>query len=66
MDKYAKMYAILCGAISDALDVLPLSVQTLHAKLILEKALRDAEILYIDDEFTSATQQDASAFITTQ
>ncbi len=43
------MYAILCRAISEALDVLPVNYQTLHSKLLLEKGLWEAEELYLQE-----------------
>ena len=53
MEKYQKMYAILCGGISEALDVLPYSAQTFHARLLLEKALREAEEIYIREDHSA-------------
>ena len=50
MGQYKKMYAILCGAISDALDVLPYLSENLEARFLLEKALQETEDLYISDE----------------
>ena len=44
---YQKMYAILCGAASDAIDLLFTPEGGLSAKLRLEQALQDAEELYI-------------------
>lgn len=44
---YQKMYAILCGAASDAIDLLSTPEGVLSAKLRLEQALQDAEELYI-------------------
>ncbi len=44
---YQKMYAILCGAASDAIDLLSTPEGILSAKLRLEQALQDAEELYI-------------------
>ena len=48
MELYQKMYAILCGAISDVLDILP--PENLHARVLLEDAMRRAEELYIEAE----------------
>ncbi len=50
MEKYMKMYAILCGAISDALDVLPYLPENLQTRFLLEKALLEAEAVYIVEE----------------
>ena len=50
LEVYQKMYAILCGAISDALDSLPPTAENLKVQLLLEKALQDAEDLYVEDE----------------
>lgn len=44
---YPKMYAILCGGISDALDRLPLVPATEEPRRILEQALEDAEEFYL-------------------
>ena len=49
LEVYQKMYAILCGAISEALDSLPFTADNLKIKLLLEKALQDAEDLYIEN-----------------
>jgi hypothetical protein len=48
MTEYSKMYAILCCAASDAIDALPDIPETFHAKMILQKALYEAEDVYID------------------
>ena len=55
MEKYKKMYAILCGAISDALDVLPYLPEDVQARFLLEKALQEAEELYISEESEEQT-----------
>ena len=44
---YAKLYAILCGAISDALDVMPKTLENFSARRTLERALDRAEEYYI-------------------
>lgn len=49
MANHAKMYAILCAAISDALDLLPLSAENANARVKLENALSRAEELYIEE-----------------
>ena len=56
---YQKLYAILCGAASDAIDFLDTPNGTLQAKLTLEQALQTAEELYINafDDTQSFTQQ---------
>ena len=40
---YKKMYAILCGAASDALDALPDAPECAPARRILTEALEQAE-----------------------
>ena len=45
MPEYQKMYAILCGAISDALDNLNNKAK---ARMILEEALLETEDMYIE------------------
>ena len=45
---HKKMYAILCGGISNALDSLPLTPETEDTRQILENALEDAEEIYLD------------------
>ena len=44
---YQKMYAIVCGAASDAVDLLSSPGGALHAKVLLENALLSAEELYL-------------------
>ena len=44
-----KLYAILCGAISDALDCLPLLSENVRARQILEQAAAQTEELYIQE-----------------
>ena len=44
---YQKMYAIVCGAASDAVDLLSTPGGILQAKTLLEKALLSAEELYL-------------------
>ena len=60
---YPKLYAILCGAVSDAIDLLATPNGILQAKLLLENALQAAEDLYInasDDAILSAQQGEAN------
>ncbi len=45
---YQKMYAIVCGAASDAIDVLRSSENILQAQVLLENALLQAEELYVN------------------
>lgn len=48
MADYPKMYALLCGAISDALDLLTdHSTQAQRARFVLQQALFQAEELYL-------------------
>ena len=49
MPDYEKMYAILCGAASDALDTLPETEENGPGRVILQTALDQAEELYITD-----------------
>ena len=44
---YQKLYAALCGAASDALDLLPDLPENAVGKACLQKALRKAEEDYI-------------------
>lgn len=48
MAVYERMYAILCGAVSDAVDYLE-SDQGAHAIQLLKNALEQTEELYIKD-----------------
>lgn len=48
MPDYAKMYAILCGAISDALD--EASEMDERSQIILQQAMLRTEELYISNE----------------
>ena len=48
MDTF-KVYAILCGAVSDALDCLPVLPETARARQILEQAAAQTEELYIQE-----------------
>ena len=47
MADYQKMYALLCGAVSDALDILPQMAETMPARQLLKRALLEAEELYL-------------------
>lgn len=47
MPDYQKMYAILCGKISDALDMLPPTTENLPAIRLLECALGTTEDIYL-------------------
>ena len=44
---YQKMYALVCGAASDAIDMLSTPNGLLQARLTLEQALQRAEELYL-------------------
>ncbi len=53
IDSYKKMYAILCAVASDAIDLLAKEGGRAQASLLLEKALLEAEEIYIGwDEIT--------------
>lgn len=47
MELYQKMYAIACAGLSDALDLLPESAETARARMVLQRALDEAEELYL-------------------
>ena len=49
MNHIWKMYAIMCAAASEALDVLPNTTENIHGRKILQHALGKAENLYIQD-----------------
>ena len=44
---YAKLYAIMCGAVSDALNVMPRTLENYSARRALERAIESAEEYYI-------------------
>ncbi len=48
MADYRKMYAILCAAGSEALDLLPATAENRAGREKLQKALYEAEEVYID------------------
>ena len=48
-ERYKKMYAIVCGAASESIDLLPKAGGILQAKVLLETALLSAEELYLSD-----------------
>lgn len=55
MPDYEKMYAILCAAGSEALDLLPDTAENREGREVLQRALYRAEEMYIaasgdDDE----------------
>ncbi len=50
LECYKKMYAKLCAAASDAIDLLDHPNNSLYVKISLEKALLDAEELYLSSE----------------
>ena len=50
MPDYKKMYAILCGAASDALDALPETEENGPGRAILQKALDQTEELYVTEK----------------
>ena len=45
---YQKLYAIVVGAASDAIDALENPANAFYARYILVKALQDAEDYYLD------------------
>ena len=54
MPDYKKMYALVCGAASDALDLLPETEENQPGREALQTALLQAEELYVsaDDKGT--------------
>ena len=50
MPNYKKMYALVCGAVSDALDLLPETEENQPGRERLQTALLQAEELYISTE----------------
>lgn len=50
---YQKMYAIVCAAASDAIDLLRSRENILQAQTLLESALLRAEEMYLDAEETA-------------
>ena len=44
---YAKLYAIMCDAVSDALDVMPRTLENFSARRTPECAIERAEEYYI-------------------
>ena len=46
---YRKMYAILCKAASAALDMLPETPENTAGRCLLQKALLEAEEVYLSD-----------------
>ncbi len=47
MANYQKMYAILCGAVANALERLPFTAENVPARWTLERAMQQAEEIYI-------------------
>ena len=47
---YRKMYALLCGAASEALELLPELPENALGRQCLQQALLEAEALYIAQE----------------
>lgn len=50
MPDYKKMYALLCAAASEALDRLPDTPENRACRELLQRALYEAEELYVDAE----------------
>lgn len=58
MVDYRKMYAFLCGEVSDTLDILPNTAENTAARAKLEQALLRAEAYYIENaEETENTRE---------
>ena len=58
---YRKMYYILCHAVSEALDLLPETVDNACGRAILQKALLEAEEVYLSDGEDEERAADDSA-----
>ena len=56
MPDHAKMYAILCGYVSDALDYIENGASLEEIQFILKKALLHCEDIYIADSVQEETQ----------
>lgn len=56
MLNYQKLYAILCGAISDALDLLPPLPENAKGLALLENAILETEAQYIESAESCVTQ----------
>ena len=48
MPDYKRMYAVLCAAASDALDILPETAENAAGRALLRAALEEAEEMYIE------------------
>ena len=59
MPNYQKMYAILCGSISDALDLLPNTAENQKAIALLQQALDTTEEIYIAEADSSPDSPNA-------
>lgn len=58
---WEKMYAVLCGEVSEALDVLPLFPENIPAYEILENALLKTENMYCDRNFKGRLPKEPEA-----
>ena len=52
---YQRMYATVCSAAAEAIDLLSTEGGILRAKLLLEKALLDAEEIYLNNSDSDLT-----------
>ena len=52
IELYRKMYARLCAGVSDAIDLLKEPNNALYVSALLQKALDDAEELYLSAKDT--------------
>ncbi len=50
MEKMQKMYAVLCAAASEALDLLPDTDENRSARELLQRALYEAEEIYVSED----------------
>lgn len=49
MNDYKKMYCVLCGAVSQALDCLPETENNREGRELLQNALYEAEEIYMEE-----------------
>ncbi len=57
---YQKMYGILCRAASAALDLLPENAGNAAGRNLLQKALLEAEEVYLSDGEESGSTEDGT------
>lgn len=55
LEKMQKMYAVLCAAASEALDLLPDTDENRPARELLQRALYEAEEIYVNEGLSRST-----------